>query len=268
MVLQFLEKVIRRIFGHYFLIVPKASVGIIQHRQFQEIDLSEHVLADRKKYLVIEKGKYRIALRECPQLSNGDGSEVIAVIDNAKASFEVFWNDEDIVQRYNGEDRQKFFREALDACRKYIHGRVGDVGCGSGAFLKLIATLDVSATLYGIDFSWSSVMRSRRHASTSAFVVSDIYHLACCHEVFDTVICMETLEHLDRVSEAINELLRICRKGGHVIITIPNGVYDDYVGHLNFWSENDFRAVLGSQEVAHFQYLHERKVMVFVVRKT
>ncbi len=268
MVLRFLERVIRRIFGRYFVIVPKASSGVIRHRQFQEVDLSQYALADRSKYLVIEKGKYKIALRECLHMSNEDESAMIAVIDNAKSSFEAFWGDEGIVQRYNGEDRQKFFREALDACRKYLHGRIADVGCGSGAFLQLMSTLDLSSTLYGIDFSWSSVTRSRRCASTSMFAVSDIYHLACCNEAIDTVICMETLEHLEQVNEAITELLRICRKGGHVIITIPNGACDDYVGHLNFWSENDFRAVLRNQELTHFQYLHDRKIMVFVVKKT
>ena len=268
MVLRFLERVIRRIFGRYFVIVTKTSIGVIQHRQFQEVDLSQYVLADRRKCLVIEKGKYKIALRECPQLANGDESGMMAVIDNTQSSFESFWSDEGIVQRYNGEDRQKFFREALDACRKYLHGRIADVGCGSGAFLQLMATLDLSPSLYGIDFSWSSVTRSRRHASTCMFAVSDIYHLAYCNEAVDTVVCMETLEHLELVSEVINELLRICRKGGHVIITIPNGVYDDYVGHLNFWSENDFRVVLGNQELTHFQYLHDRKIMVFIVKKT
>lgn len=267
MVLRFLEKVIRRAVGHYFVVVPNTSIGIIRHGQFQEVDLNDHVLVDRKQCLVLEKGKYKIALRECPQIPHRGEDEIVPVIDNGKSSFEQFWNDEDIVQRYNGEDRQRFFVEALDACRKYIHGRVADVGCGSGVFLKMMATLaDVS--LYGIDFSVSSVTRSRRCATSSVFSVSDIYHLGCRDKTFDTVICMETLEHLDRVSEALNELLRICRKGGYVIITIPNGVYDDYVGHLNFWSEHDFRTVLVKQDMVHFQYLHERKIMVFVVKKT
>lgn len=169
MALRFLEKVIRRVVGRYFLIVPKTSVGIIQHNQFQEVDLNEYVLADRKRYLVIEKGKYRIGLRECPQLPNGEGSEIIPVIDNGKSSFDEFWNDEDIVQTYNGEDRQRFFVEAVDACSKYIHGHVADVGCGSGVFLKLMATLPDVSVLYGFDFSWSSVTRSRKCISTSLF---------------------------------------------------------------------------------------------------
>jgi len=39
---------------------------------------------------------------------------------------------------------------------------------------------------------------------------------------FDTVICLEGLEHLLNPWFTVNELCRVCRKGGQVIVSIPN----------------------------------------------
>jgi SAM-dependent methyltransferase len=39
---------------------------------------------------------------------------------------------------------------------------------------------------------------------------------------FDTVVCLEGLEHLLDPLFAIRELCRICRKGGHIVVSIPN----------------------------------------------
>lgn len=39
---------------------------------------------------------------------------------------------------------------------------------------------------------------------------------------FDTVICMEGLEHLIQPATLISELCRICKPGGRIIISLPN----------------------------------------------
>jgi 2-polyprenyl-3-methyl-5-hydroxy-6-metoxy-1,4-benzoquinol methylase len=39
---------------------------------------------------------------------------------------------------------------------------------------------------------------------------------------FDTVICLEGLEHLLDPLFAVRELNRVCRKGGHILVSIPN----------------------------------------------
>jgi len=41
-------------------------------------------------------------------------------------------------------------------------------------------------------------------------------------ESFDFTVCMEGLEHVINPSEFVAELSRVTRKGGHVIITMPN----------------------------------------------
>jgi ubiquinone/menaquinone biosynthesis C-methylase UbiE len=43
---------------------------------------------------------------------------------------------------------------------------------------------------------------------------------------FDSVLCFETVEHLPDPSGFIRELARVCRKGGGVIITTPNLLWE------------------------------------------
>lgn len=188
----------------------------------------------------------------------------MAVIDNSRLSYDEFWRSDETVAAYQEEARRVFFEEVLSVCQKYVDGKVVDIGCGSGFFLQLLAKHATHRGIYGIDFSSSSIVRCRREIPEGKFLLSDIYRLGCRDGVFDTIICMETLEHVERPDDALREIMRVCRDGGHVIITIPNGPDDHYIGHLNFWSESEFRSVLVGAEVVDFQYVEGGKAMVFV----
>jgi SAM-dependent methyltransferase len=52
-------------------------------------------------------------------------------------------------------------------------------------------------------------------------IVSDITAIPEPDGSFDAVLCTEVLEHLPRPIEALGELARLLRKGGHLILTAP-----------------------------------------------
>jgi 2-polyprenyl-3-methyl-5-hydroxy-6-metoxy-1,4-benzoquinol methylase len=265
MLLLFLEKVLRRLVGKHFSIIRKTEEGVLRDGIFTEVNFRDHEVVDKKKFLIVEKGKYKIAPRESVSESLGRNNAFQAIIDNSQSSFDAFWHDDGVVSEYLGQARQQFYSDVLGACGEYLRGHVADIGCGPGFVLKALSTMKSIDALYGVDFSRSSIKRCREEFPGGIFLMGDIYHLACPDGVFDTVVCMETLEHLERAPEAICELFRICRKGGHVIITIPNGPRDEYVGHLNFWTEQDFRTMLVGRSVAKFQYFQGGMTMMFVV---
>jgi 2-polyprenyl-3-methyl-5-hydroxy-6-metoxy-1,4-benzoquinol methylase len=268
MLLLFLEKVLRRLVGKHFSIIRKTKEGVIRYGMFTEVNFSDHEVVDKRKCLVIEKGKYKIAPRECPNESLERNKACQSVIDNSQSSFDEFWSDDGVVSEYLGQARQQFYSDVLRACDEYLRGRVIDVGCGPGFVLKVLSPHKAIEALYGVDFSRFSIKRCREELPTGMLLMGDIYHLACPNDAFDVVICMETLEHLERAPEAIEELFRICRKGGHVIMTVPNGARDEYVGHLNFWTEQDFRGVLDGRKVVKFQYFQEGMAMMFIAECT
>jgi len=264
---RFLEKLLRILLGNRVLVTSKARDGIVREGVFEPVDFSDHEVVDKKKYLILEKGKYKIIHRSGPPQVGANESVGMTVIDNLQSSYDEFWRSDEIVAAYQEEERREFFKEVLSVCRQYIHGKVVDIGCGSGFFLQLLTTHITHHGVYGIDFSSSSIARCRKEVPQGKFLLSDIYYLGCRDGTFDTVICMETLEHLDRPGEAVREILRVCRDGGFVIIAIPNGPCDHYIGHLNFWSEPEFRAFLQGAHFVDFKYVSGRKAMVFVAAK-
>ncbi len=52
-------------------------------------------------------------------------------------------------------------------------------------------------------------------------IVSDIVAIPVPDESFDVVMCIEVLEHVPDPNRAVQELTRVLKKGGHLIITAP-----------------------------------------------
>jgi len=264
--LRLVEKILRRLFGEYFCIIPRHREGVLRGGVFADVDFLDHVVVDKKHSLIVEKGKYKFIPRPSWIRTHPPDSSVQAIVDNSLESFDHFWETDQLVGEYLAEARREFYREVLAACGPYLHGRVADVGCGPGYVLQALASSGSAKQLYGMDFSSSSIKRSREAVPAGHFLIGDIYHMACEDAVFDAVLCMETLEHLEQPAEALGELLRICRNGGHVIVTIPNGAVDEYVGHLNFWTEEEFRTFL-PEKLTAFRSCQGGRTMLFVLEK-
>ena len=264
--LRLVEKILCRLVGKHFCIIPRQKEGVLRGGTFVVVDFRDHEVVDKKHSLIVEKGKYKFIPRPSWIRTHPVDPSVQAIVDNSVESFDHFWKTDQLVGEYLVEARQDFYREVLEECGPYLHGRIADIGCGPGFVLKALSSSGMAKGLYGLDFSSSSIKRCREEVPAGQFMLGDIYHVACKDAVFDAVLCMETLEHLEQPAEALGELFRICRTGGHVVITIPNGALDEYVGHLNFWTEGEFRALLPERLTA-FRYCQHGRTMLFVVEK-
>lgn len=268
MIISLFMRALRRAMQNEYLIVDAEREGIIREGQFIPCDFTRYELVDKATHLVLEKGKYRITQKEAGSgRRRRDEPSAMLVIDNSKDSYDRFWGDEEIIGDYLGESRLAFFDELHEACKAFITGRILDIGCGSGEFLKIVASRTPGGKFHGFDFSWSGVLRSRSVLPEGEFVNGDIYATGYRDDSFDTILCIEVLEHLEHPRQALQELARICREDGKLIVTIPNGVYDSYVGHLHFWSESDFRQLLPGLPVHEFRYLENDRTMLFILGK-
>ena len=104
--------------------------------------------------------------------------------------------------------------------------RLLDVGCGDGSF-----TIALSAgfeEVHGIDVQddWLEKFRARvrgegrfhvHRMSASAMEFGDNY--------FDTLISIETIEHIPDLLKAADEFHRVLRPGGQLVMTCPNRLF-------------------------------------------
>jgi len=96
--------------------------------------------------------------------------------------------------------------------------RILDIGSGTGIILK---TLEEFGQTFGMEMSREAI-QFLKNRNLKRLVCSDAEQaLPFKNESFALVTCLDVLEHLDHDKELIEEMLRICEEGGHVLVTVP-----------------------------------------------
>lgn len=102
-------------------------------------------------------------------------------------------------------------------------GRWADLGCGQGELLERTAR----GTGLGLDF-WSGNARAAARAGYPS-VAGDLNHpLPFADASLDGVSLVEVIEHIVRAEALVEELARVVRPGGWLVLTTPNVVHWTY----------------------------------------
>lgn len=156
-------------------------------------------------------------------------------------------------------------------------GRILDVGCGKGFFVR--ACVDAGLQAEGIDVSKSAVQYAREEVGITAHLGS-IGHLKASLGKFNTVTLWATIEHLPRPEEALRDIASVLTPGGYLFADTGRG--DDWLDrllpgrvqwydppqHLFVFSEIGFRRLLKKAgfDVVQFDGCFERSGVRKAVR--
>ena len=103
--------------------------------------------------------------------------------------------------------------------------RVLDAGCGAGAFAYAVAPR--VASVVGVDTHLELLAAARANAPTNAtFQEADVMALPFGYGEFDIVGCLRVLHHVRRPEVAVQELARVLRPGGTLLIVDQLGSVD------------------------------------------
>ncbi len=95
--------------------------------------------------------------------------------------------------------------------------RILDAGCGTGINLKY---LQILGDVYGLDISKNALIFSRTRGSHS-LICGSVDKLPFKNELFDLVLALDVIEHMDDEISAVREINRVLKPGGRLIITVP-----------------------------------------------
>ena len=120
-----------------------------------------------------------------------------------------------------------------------------DVGCGKGdpmSFINKHGSFDVT----GVDLFQPYLEEAKRKAVYRRLVFGNALFLPFESKTFDTVICMELLEHLEEADGnlLLGELERVARK--QILLTTPIGRYEQHAYDGNRYQEHKFIWTIGA----------------------
>ena len=117
--------------------------------------------------------------------------------------------------------------------------RFADIGCGSGGLPLGVAYSNPEWDCYGVDVSDKMIKYCEHIANVInlkniSFIPSSIESLYI--EPLDTITMYETLEHVWKVEDAFEKIVRLLKPGGRFLGTVPYKNYADGCLHFHYFT--------------------------------
>jgi 2-polyprenyl-3-methyl-5-hydroxy-6-metoxy-1,4-benzoquinol methylase len=132
--------------------------------------------------------------------------------------------------------------------------RILEVGCGIGNMTRYF--LKNSRQVVALDVLPESVACVRQQYSLLA-LEGDICDDSVVEKLhaeydFDTVVCLNVLEHIPDDGKALKNMFRLLKLGGHLVLYVPAGNYlygtlDEALGHYRRYNRQQFHDVVSGQ---------------------
>ena len=113
-------------------------------------------------------------------------------------------------------------REQLIRSQVGKGNRILDLGCGEGQNSLFFAEENEA---YGLDICPKRMLLNEENALDKSYrtlVVGNAISLPFPEASFDIVVCMEMIEHVTETRQLVEEINRVIREGGKLILSTPN----------------------------------------------
>lgn len=174
-----------------------------------------------------------------------------------------------IFQAYWHKKRFKLLKQLT----KNINGKILDLGCHGGTLTSVIAETAKNSKVYGLDISENAILYAKQRHPNINFQVCDLSKgIPYENKTFDAITCFDILEHLSDPPKIIDEIKRVLKKDGSLIVEIPNEtllfkliwvIWTNWTGkvwknaHVHSFKPNDLKNLL---EKKGFVKIKEKKI--------
>lgn len=116
-----------------------------------------------------------------------------------------------------------------------------DLACGFSEFTQIMKR-EKGVKAYGMDFSGYAMQRMKKLVPGVNWVIGDVLKIPFKSRMFDVVIAGETIEHFEKPGLLIQEMERVAKKGGRIVLSTPH-IYG-YKYHLWVFKEEDIAELM------------------------
>ena len=118
---------------------------------------------------------------------------------------------------------RKYLLRAFLKHSKYLHGKMLDFGCGSKPY-KSLFTVD---EYVGLDYE----NEGHPHLNEQIDVFYDGENIPFANEAFDSIFSSEVFEHVFNLPKSLQELKRVLKPGGYMLISCPFSICEHEEPH-------------------------------------
>lgn len=160
---------------------------------------------------------------------------------------------EELDESFEGEFRHRALNTLI---RSYIVGKkILDLGCGSGVLLKFL--LENGYDAVGFDSSKAQCKLAQNRLRKSNLNPKAVRNIPLektnkWEDYFDSVICIDVLEHMKNDSKSAKDLIKMIKPGGRLIAVVPAlprlwSKRDEKYGHYRRYTKEILKSLfLGS----------------------
>lgn len=122
---------------------------------------------------------------------------------------------------------------ALHFARSHIgrDSKILDVGCGFGETLRLFKDAGYT-NVRGVDPSAESIRKARAAHPDLDLAVME-HKLPSSDAVYDAVLLLDVLEHVDDETWTLREIVRVLKPGGLLVLSVPHAGYTAFLDPAN-----------------------------------
>jgi SAM-dependent methyltransferase len=159
-----------------------------------------------------------------------------------------------------GRDTLALHLARYELAARHARGRVLDLACGVGYGTRLVADGGAGVTeAVGVDLAADAVAYATAHYGRDGvrYACSDAYSFADAAG-FDTVISLETIEHVPDPQRLVDALVGHLRPGGVLVASVPTTPsVDANPHHLHDFTERSFAAMFARHPVERVDELRQ-----------
>jgi methionine biosynthesis protein MetW len=137
-----------------------------------------------------------------------------------------------------------------------------DIGCGNGNISALF--LNRKCRVTGLDISTLALEKAKRRGIITVSWDLNNYPLPFDNDSFEVITIIDVLEHVVDPVNLLKESRRILRKGGMLLISIPNFARWDNRMRMLFGNPKDLLHWPDDDGVEHLHWFTKKKIRLFL----
>jgi len=151
-----------------------------------------------------------------------------------------------------------------------------EIGCGLGYFSLEASKRGFNVT--AVDVGENLVDITKRRVKKGEFIVCSASQLPFKNNSFDIVLCTEVIEHVENQVKAFDEMFRVLKKGGYLVLTTPNKLFKPlfdflsltkiraYQGNEKWFYSNEIRRIFRKKKAdivkeVHFNFICPNRIL-------